>query len=159
MDGFTSLAEQAAKFRGTLGGVKSTNIRFHAFTKNDSKKTRGVNISMPYGLCEKAGFLKGDRVDVLVNKSETPFLIAIQRINQNLNQSRGWKVGVSGNGPKGALSFKYTAFAGAPVVSLERKTATVKDSDIVACEAGRIIFRAPEHVEICPPTAFRVSIE
>jgi len=110
-------------------------IKYIMFYRENKAGYYGLKI--PHKIAKEAGFIKGDRVDILIDSEAKK--VAISRVNEG-----GWKLGSAGGG-KTTLQTKYASFPGSIAVSPEKKNAIINRYKI---EDIGIVFDMPESLII-----------
>ena len=127
-------------------GPNSTASKYIRFSRSVPDKTGRIQltVSIPSAIVEKAKFIKGDRLDILINEADRQVLI--KRINPNDNDlltGNGWKLGQY----KGCKDFKfqYSEFSGCVTVDLDYKSSVIKSAQIVS---EGILINMPNSLKI-----------
>ena len=105
-------------------------IKYLTFFRESKEGYYGLKI--PHKIAKEAGFIRGDRVDILIDHDAKK--VAISRVNEG-----GWKLGAAGGSTR-TFQTKYASFPGCIVVSPEKRNAIISRYKI---EDIGIVFDMP----------------
>ena len=104
---------------------------------------RAVLVNIPNKVAGEARFLKGDRIDVLVNESERQILLSPVTHEGGSIGGHGWKLGQHRG--VGGLKFEYTEFDGCVSVDSKFKGSIIKKYEVT--QDGILIYM-PESLTV-----------